>query len=79
MTDKPTTPRRRGDGPRLVRINVAIPPDAREALARGAEADGVADGTVARAAFLRGLPAELEARRKRRFRAAGRESGQDTA
>lgn len=76
MTARPATPRRRGDNPPMKAVNVSLPEDVREALARAAEADGVADGSLARAALMRGLPLELDARRKRRARAAGRDSGQ---
>ena len=68
--------RRRGDGPRLVPLSMSIHPDTRAAIANAAEADGVADGVLARAALERGLQAEIESRRKRRARAAGRNGGQ---
>lgn len=67
--------RRRRDGPRMVSMSVSVPPDMRATIANAAEADGVADGVLARAALERGLPAEIDARRKRRAREAGRAAG----
>ena len=61
----------------MVSMSVSVPPDMRATIANAAEADGVADGVVARAALERGLPAEIDARRKRRAR-AGRAGGQGT-
>lgn len=79
MTEATTTPRRRGDGPRMVSMSVAVHPDTRAEIARAAAADGVADGTLARAALVRGLAGEIEARRKRRRRETGRNGGRGAA
>ncbi|MCY3755091.1 MAG: hypothetical protein OXG99_13500 [Alphaproteobacteria bacterium] len=71
-----TLARRREEGrriPKTVYIDAAI----WQAIERAAEADRVAPGVLARAALERGLPGEIEARRKRRGREAGRERGQD--
>ena len=70
--------RRRGDGPRLVHMTVAVKPETREAIRRIAAADGVADGALARAAIESGLPLQADLRRNRRNRrkaAAEREAG----
>ena len=60
---------------KMERVTVLLEPDTMTALRRAAEADDMSLGSVARAALARGLPAELERRRKRRAREAGQGNG----
>lgn len=59
--------RRRDEGRRRP-ITVYVDSHIRQAIDQAAQADGVAPAVFARAALERGLPNEIDARRKRRAR-----------
>lgn len=66
MTTDNRIPRRRGDGPRNVRITVAIDSDTRKTIRR----INAAEGVVVRGAIESGLLLQADLRRHRRQRAA---------
>ena len=67
--------RRRSLEAARAKVSITVPADTRAAIARAGETYELADGTVAKMAVERGLPAALESLRKR----TGREGGQGGA
>ena len=70
---------KRRDGRHPIRLSLYISEELQASLHRASERYGVAVASLARAALVRGFPAELQSRRKKAGKAGGTPAAQDSA